>query len=89
MERLLSPHMKEFGLQSDASERSPERLLSGVRANVLPQVAERGEVLGAAFRFAVEGFARVESLVSFEPAHKHTGGKRRGTLSHGPPFCFC
>lgn len=47
---------------------SPERLLPGVCANVLPQVAERGEVLCASLRLAVERLARVKPLVCFESA---------------------
>jgi len=51
-----------------AGHHSPEWLLPGVGADVLPQVAERGEVLGAAVRITVERLARVEPLVGLQPA---------------------
>ena len=40
-----------------------------MRADVLPQVAERGKVLGASLRLAVERLPRVQPLVGFQSAH--------------------
>lgn len=60
-------------LAARRGESSPEGFFSRVRADVFPQVAERGEVFGASLWFTVERLAGVEPLVCFQSAgHNNT-----------------